>query len=259
MNFSIIVNSCDKYSDLWESHFALLREYWQGELPPTYLVTDQITDKCFAGVEILVFNGDVPARLLQACKMIESNRVLITLDDYFVIGNIYGETINYLVNYTVENKIDYLRIYDRRYTKAKHYQDVKIMKKLDLDEKYAISLYPAIWDKSFFEYCAENDGNVWGFEPGLTEKAKLYNANCYSNNSGSFPILDVVRKGGVLRKANRYLKKHNINIGDRKLVNIKIEIRQVLADFIWWHMPRWVYRVARSACEKIGMKFYSEK
>lgn len=257
-NFCILVSSCDKFSDLWESHFNLFFKYWIGEIPKVYLVTDKKTSWDHKNVDVLVFDGDMPKRLLQACKSISSQYVLITLDDYFLISETYEERISFLVECAKSNKIDYLRIYDRRYAKKKYHRPLEEIVAIDLGQKYALSLYPAIWNKEFFIKCVDEDLSPWSFEPGLTKKAIQYNANCYYNNSGSFEILDVVRKGKVLHKANSYLKKHNIDIGNRELIQWKYEIKQSVADFIWWYMPKWVYYLSRKLAEKIGFTFYSD-
>ena len=57
----------------------------------------------------------------------------------------------------------------------------------------------------------------------------------------------------------RYFKKNKIDIGERPVIEWRYEIKQSIADFIWWHMPRWVYSLTRRIAEKCGMKFYSKK
>lgn len=258
-DYSIIISSCDKFSDLWEMHFKLLLEHWKGKKPDIFLITDKPTLRQYDGVEILVFDGDMPTRLCKACEVIDNKYVLITLDDYFLISDVYGSNIERLIKLVEKNQIDYLRIYDRRYAKKKHYKSIDCLEKIDLSQKYALSLYPAIWNKHFFAKCVDKDVSPWAFEPELTEKAIKYNARCFSNNSGVFEILDVVRKGKVLHKANRYFIKNKIDIGERPVIEWRYEIKQSIADFIWWYMPRWVYSLTRRIAERCGMKFYSKK
>ncbi|MDB2103241.1 hypothetical protein PMW00_09440 [Clostridium paraputrificum] len=256
-DFSIIISSCDKFSDLWEQHLNQFKEHWKGEFPLIYLVTDKNTYFEFEGVKILVFDGDMPLRLQAACRAIDAKNVLVTLDDYFVIDDIREENIKFLVDKVKSKQIDYLRIYDRQFNKKKYYTSIDVLNEIDLKRKYAVSLYPAIWNKEFLIKCVDKDDTPWKFEPELTNKAIQFNAKCYYNNSGVFNILDVVRKGLVLHKANRYFRKYDIDIGDRPLVDRRVEIKLFIADFIWWYMPKWVYRLARKVAENLGMEFYS--
>lgn len=258
-DFCIIVSSCEKFSDLWDAHFGLLRKYWKGDLPEIYLVTDKPSNKQYDGVKILVYDGNMPIRLYQACRVIESQYVLITLDDYFLIRETNEQTFSYMIDTIKNRQFDYLSIYNRRYAKKRYYTGITFFKEIDLSQKYALSLYPAIWNRDFFEKCVDKDISPWEFEPQLTKNALKYKAKCFSNNAGIFEILDVVRKGKVLHKAKKYLTKHKIDIGKRETIEWKYEIKQGVADFIWWHMPKWVYYMARTIAEKMGVVFFSER
>lgn len=257
-DFSILVSSCDKFSDLWQLHFDFLKEHWKGEFPQICLVTDKKTEFTYEGIKVLVFDGDMPRRLKLACEYIDSLYVLITLDDYFTIDDIDEKKIGYLKNYAQDNNVDYLRIYDRRYAKEKYYRSLEDIKELDLNQKYVVNLYPALWNKNFFIKCVDDDCSPWIFEPQLTHKALEQNAKCFINNSGVFNILDVVRKGKVLHKANRYFKSHGISSLDRPLASWKMELKQTVADFICWHMPKWVYYVTKKIAKAMGMTFFSD-
>lgn len=258
-DFSIIVSSCEKYSDLWTNHFNLLKQHWIGELPKIYLVTDKETDYKYEGVNVLVYDGDMPFRLKKTCQSVEEKYVLITLDDYYVISDVYEKNINRAIELIQENNIDYLSIYNRLYCKKKYYSTIDDIKKKDLSSsKYAVDLYPAIWRKDFFIFCVDDDDTPWDFEPKLTKKAKEYNANCYYNISGAYDILDVVRKGRILRKANRYFKKNKINIGNRPLTSWKTEFIQASADFTYRFLPRWFYRLMKSIAKLFGIKTYGD-
>lgn len=41
-NCSVIVMSCDRYREAWEPFFVLLKKYWNGNLRPYYLVTENL-------------------------------------------------------------------------------------------------------------------------------------------------------------------------------------------------------------------------
>lgn len=46
-NFSIIISTCDKFSDLWDAHILLLNQNWADRNVETFLVTDKPTDRTF--------------------------------------------------------------------------------------------------------------------------------------------------------------------------------------------------------------------
>ena len=132
--------------------------------------------------------------------------------------------IYYLAERATNDSIDYLLLYDRRYVKKRCYSNLETLQKLDLNEPYAINLYPAIWNKRFFMKCVVEGESPWSFEPKLTNLARENNAICFYSKSGSFDILDVVRKGKILHKDNKYFRKNNIII-DRPLVKRSTEFK----------------------------------
>ena len=257
-SFAIIISTCDKFSDLWQTHLDFLFQNWIGTMPSVFLVTDKATAFEHEGVRVLVEEGDMPCRIKRSLDSVQENRVLLTLDDYFVVNKVSGEDIGKFCLYSDANGIDYLLLYNRRWAKKRYYKGVDCFSDLDLDAKYSVNLYPAIWKKEFLAYCIDEDLSPWQFEPKLNAKAKAYNAKCVFSHAGSFEILDVVRKGRVLHKANKYFKKHGINIGDRPLAKRSTEWKLAFMDFIVWHMPRWFFRMTKSIAKKFGMKFYSE-
>ena len=94
-----------------------------------------------------------------------------------------------------KEQIDYLLLYDRRYLNPKKYEDIESLRSIDLNERYSVNLYPAIWNKSFLKNSVKEDLSPWQYEPTLTKYAKEANGNCMFSHNGVFDILDVIRKG----------------------------------------------------------------
>ena len=259
-NVSVLISSCDKFSDLWETHFRLYRENWDGAPWKTYLVTDKPTDRRFDGVEIIAAGEelDFPMRIRYALEQIDTDYVLVTLDDYFLIEKARAGILSELAERAEREKIDYLMLYDRRKTDPKKYKSPDVLEPIDLTKKYAVTLYPAIWNKDFLYHSVKSDLSPWLFEPSLTGYAREAGANCQFSPAGTFVILDVVRKGKVLRKADRYFKKHGIDIGDRPLIARSTEWKLAIMEQISWHAPKKLFRILKKIAKKCGMKFYSE-
>ena len=257
---SLLISTCDKFSDLWDEHINLLRKYWIGDDWKIYLVTDKETSRKYKGVEIIVAGEekDFPMRIKYASEHIETDYILLTLDDYFIINNVYEEKLRYLVYRANNDKIDYLKLYDRRKTNPRKYESVESLLKIDLTKKYAITLYPAIWNRSFLHNSVSADMTAWKYEPSLTDYARRKNANCMFSHAGLFSILDVVRKGKVLNKANKYFRKHGIDIGDRPLIKRRTEVKLAIMNYISWYTPRSVFIFGKRILRKFGKTFYSE-
>lgn len=257
---ALLISSCDKFSDLWDEHLSHLKKHWKGRNYKTYLVTDKPTDRLLDSVEIIVAgeDKDFPMRIKYAVSKIAEDYILLTLDDYFLIHDVNVKKLEYLLSRSEKEHISYLKLYDRRMTDPKKYQSVKKLLDIDLNKKYAITLYPAIWDKDFLYNSVKKDMTPWAYEPSLTKYAREVHAVCKFSHAGLFIILDVVRKGKVLHKANRYFKKNGINIGNRPIIGWNTEAKLAIMDRISWYMPRSIFREIKKIATRFGMKFYSE-
>ena len=98
----------------------------------------------------------------------------------------------------------------------------------------------------------------WKYEPSLTQYAIEEKAKCAFSPAGVFDILDVVRKGKVLHKANKYFKTNGIDIGSRPIISWKTEIKLALMDWISWYTPRKLFITAKKVLKHFGKTFYSE-
>ena len=74
-----------------------------------------------------------------------------------------------------------------------------------------------------------------------------------------FVILDVVRKGKILNRAHRYLKKHDLYHGDRPVQSKWYEFALAVRTFGVRHMPRPMVELARRFMMKRGRHYYSQE
>lgn len=259
-NLAVLISSCDKFSDLWKEHIRLYRNNWQGEKIKTYLVTDKETEQFFEDVQIIVAPSDFnfPMRIKYALQYIDAPYILLTLDDYFIINTIKRDELLYLSNRAETENIDYLMLYDRRRDNPYKFSTLDVLEEIGLKKKYAVTLYPAIWNKEFLAKTVKDDLSPWLYEVSLTKSALEAVAVCRFSPAGAFRILDVVRKGKVLHKANRYFKKHGISIGDRPIISRITEWKLAGMDIIDWYAPRWFVKLSKKVAQKMGMQFFSE-
>lgn len=257
---SVLISSCNNFSDLWDENIKLYQKNWKNNSHPTYLVTDTETSWRKKDINVLVAKDQdsFPLRIRYALQYIDTPYVLITLDDYFLIEPVANEKIDYLLQRMQNEKIQYLSLYDRRKIHKKHHYAIENLYPIDLNQKYAVTLYPAIWEVEFLKKTIKKDMNPWLYEVSLTSSAREEKANCQANLAGVFNILDVVRKGKVLHKARRYLKKHGSNLGGRPSISYGMEFKLFLLDIISWHTPRKLFVWIKSIAQKLGMKFFSE-
>lgn len=256
---TLLIHTCDNFSDLWDSHIKLLGRNWSDRNIDSIMVSDKMRKTEFSEVK-LYFAGEgaeFSDRTRYALQFIATEYVLITLDDYFPIYKINSAKIERLLDIMDAENLDYIRLFcdPNSHKKVKNYNKLY---EISLDTNYAVNLYPGIWRKSFIEKTIVNKMNIWQYEVSLTGTAKEMNAKCFLSKGREFKILDVVRKGKLLHKANRYLKKHDLYHGSREVISRKEEIRILIFSTGKKILPKWLAIKIKEHLKKRGHKFYTE-
>lgn len=260
---TLVIHTCDKFSDLWDAHIKLLSQNWHDRDIETLLVTDCQTDRKFDGVTVLS-TGDgmeLSQRTAAVLPQIKTEYVLVTLDDYFPIYPICSEKIAKLVAAMDKEGLDYIRLF-KRPNSRKRLKGYRTLYEIDLNSKkdthYQVNLYAGIWRKSFLEKTVDVSKNAWEYELSLTKIARREHLKCAMSKGKEFEILDVVRKGQLLHKSNRYLKKHDLYHGPRAVISWKAEWKINFMTLIKDLMPQRVVDIAKSVMRKRGHTFYSD-
>lgn len=261
-NLTMIIHSCDKFSDLWDVHVQFLEKNWGDRNIPTYILTDKENKKEYQNVSILSAGDgkELSERTAFALDKIDTEFIFVTLDDYLLIKPVSNQEIENLLDIMEKEKLDYIRLFLRPKCKRKN----RIKKygkfyRIDTNERYSVNLYAGIWRKDFLLSTIREPKNAWRYEVSLPRCAREYNAKCAMSNNKEFVILDMVRKGKFLNKANKFLKKNNAYHGDRGVNSRWYEFK--LAIRTWGNRlaPKWLKNWARNFMIKRGHHYYSEE
>ena len=255
-SITLLILSCDRFSDLWEGHLKMYNANWPTRNFDTYIVTDKHTDKNFPGIGIIAVD-DKPEwtdRLKAALDFVKTDYIFVTLDDYFLVKNINTERFSQVINYVVENKYDYIRFFKRPIPATSDpIGDVTGLCNIDNSIEYSVNLYPGIWKKDFLNYTLAKSLNAWKYEIALKDYAIKYNARCLVDTQDDYVILDVVRKGKLLRSANRYFKKHpSIYSGDRPIQSLSDAMKLWIKTMGVRYTPRCMVNLVRKLYVRLG-------
>jgi len=262
-DLTLLIHSCDKYSDLWDAHVELLNHNWPDRSIDTFLVSDLPSDKKYKNVTIISAGEgkEITDRTAAAIPLIQTEFVLVTLDDYFVVNKIDSTKIEQLIIVMKEQKLDYLRLFplpNSSIKKINGYSDIYSININDHKSSYYVNLYPGIWKKSFIQKTIRTSLNAWQYEVSLTPLARKLNVKCAMSKGKEFEILDVIRKGKVLHKANHYFKKNPVYHGNRELISWKEEIKINYRTVLKRILPRKLMQAIKIIMIKQGKTFYSD-
>lgn len=260
---TMLILSCDNFSDLWDGHVKLLDENWPDRGMDTFIVTEGGIERKYDKVKIFSAGEGLEwsERLQSALKTINTKYVLITLDDYFLIERVDNERIEELIRTAENEDLDYIRLYARpKRATRKAISGTDRVKWIDTEEKYSVNLYTAIWKTDFLRAMLIEKKNAWEFETGLSRAATAYNAKCAVSLKKEFKILDVVRKGKLLHKSAAYFKKHpELYSGGRPIQPWSYEIKLWIKTMVARHTPKFLYNIIWNCMRKLGYKFISDE
>lgn len=259
---TMLILSCDRFSDLWDGHVKQLEKYWPNRMMNTYIVTDKASGKKYQNVKILSAGENVEwsDRLLYALSQISTDYVFITLDDYFLVRSVSTQKIGKLLEMMDSQHFDYVRLYKRPTSATgKSVEGYPGVFYVDSSQDYSVNLYSGIWKTDFLKFCVADPLNPWAFEVALPKMACAYGAKCAVSNNNDFVILDVVRKGKLLHNAHYYFKQNpGIYSGDRAVNSWWYEIRLGVKTIVRRYTPPALRNEIKHTMRKFGYQFFSE-
>lgn len=255
---TMVISSCEAYSDLWDNHILLLNENWKDRDIKTVIVTDKIHESNYQDIEIFSAGAllEMPQRLKKYIKTCDTKYILVTLDDYYVDKKIDTKKIQRAIDIMETKKLDYFRFWPYPHERKK-IDDIEKAYWIELNGNYKVNLYPAIWRKEFLEDTIKDSLSAWEYEVSLTSIAKSLGANCAYSVNNEFHIVDVIRKGELLHPAKKYLDSKGLKL-DRKLISRKQEIKLDIMYYAKEVVPKPILRVIKKIMVKMGHKFISE-
>lgn len=176
---SILVSSCDAYSDAWLPFFTLLKKYWPDRPYPIYLNTERKVIFEVASIKIHTLNDfrkniTWSARLIHALKQIKSKYVIFFLEDFFIMSPVDQSELDHCVALMDSHpKVASINFGYGNYLKHTEY----------LDERYAIrsrntgyylNAQASLWRRKALLKLLSPYENAWQFELYGSARAKLY-------------------------------------------------------------------------------------
>ena len=257
---TLLIHSCNAYSDLWDGQVTLLERNWKDRNIPTVILTDENKNNYrYDNVEILCAGEgkEITERLAAALPHIKTEYVFVTLDDYYLLQPVNNDRIAYLLDQMDAQSLDYIRLFPVPPSKDSigdglykiHYEEKK--------SSYYVNLYAGIWRKSFIEKTLGDKRNAWQYEVSLTPLVRELKTPCAMTYGNEYVFLDVVRKGKLLHKAYRYFKKDPVYKGTRPVIARREEYKLAFRTFLNRVLPRKVTQKLKNFMIKRGKTFYS--
>lgn len=236
---TMVVNSCDKYSDLWHPFFKLLKIQWPEFHYPIVLNTESKTYS-HDGLDIRCLqlyqpDEDVPwsKRLIETLEQIDSKYILFILDDFFIISPVnvplFNDVIHWMDKHLRIGAFTFVSQYNpRQHLKRKQFPGFEIIPKSD---PFRISCNHGVWRKSYLLKCLKPDEDAWTFEINAGQRRLLHFEKYYRRPDDEPPIIEAyfrMRFGYGIMKGKWLWK--NIELFKKYGIDVDFSIRGVMSE-----------------------------
>lgn len=183
---TVVVCSCDKYEDLWYPFFTCLRDNWKDMSYPIVLNTESKKFE-MEGLNIQSFqlykeNENIPwgKRLKETLEKIETEYVILLLDDFFIKSKVNQEKINQTIKWM--NEDSNIAVFSYKRTRGKNiknekYSDFELRPK---DGEYRFNCQAAIWRRKRLIKFIRKHESPWDWELLGSIRSRRYKDDFYS-------------------------------------------------------------------------------
>lgn len=217
---SILVNSCDTYSDTWDLFFNCLDEQWKKCPFPIYLNTE--TKKYnLKDLNITCLNADPKLawgkRLKESLKKIDTEYVLFMLDDFFITEKVDQKEIDQIIKWMDDDQN--IAVFSFYRTNTNNIKSNKYPKYELRPQKceYKLNCQAAIWRREKLISYIRDHESAWDFELLGSIRANRYHEEFYSIIEGEHrPIMYVsggnIHRGKWVKETVQLAEKYNLDI-----------------------------------------------
>ena len=196
---SILVLSCDNYSDLWNDFFNLKEKFWP-DCPYQWHVVTESKDYKRENVGVIKCGKELnwAGRFRKAVQTVETPLVGVFLEDYYINAPIDNERICSLVHFAMEKGVDFLdlgNVFKHKINQPNKQYFTEHLMVIDKHLRYGLDTAAAIWKKEYLlEKLGEGDYSAWKFEADRCAEAATvdgYNGLILVDDRISFNVSEI--------------------------------------------------------------------
>lgn len=236
-NCTLLVNSCDSYSDCWDGFFELLKIQW-----PTFdmdvVLNTETKSYSFDDLRITTFSMYTSKkvawgkRMIETLKRIKTKYVLFALEDFYLESPVHEEQLIKCYEYMESDpNISYFSFFptvDASNVKSDKYDGFE---KRSQRGEYRLNCQIALWNREKLISYIRPHESPWEWELYVSRRSSRYKEEFYTISEGTKRTFDY-QNGGAIMRGRWYItrikplcEKYNLNIDFSK--------REKYEDFVF--------------------------
>lgn len=240
---SVVISSCNKYSYLWDIQLELFKRYWPDCPYDIYMIseTTPLPNMDFGNLRLINYNtnssttgaSDWSVNLSQVLNSIDSEYIIYLQEDYVFTSKVDMEKLQSLLEFTIDNGINYVRLYTAPPGNGPQIQvnDSIAIKEILPGTEWRNSLLLAIWKKQTLLSALSQTLGItpWDFELYVNiDMDKFY---CiHTEKYGSSDIIHWMglygssNGFGIYPQAAEFLQREGITKADGRPIDFNIRL-----------------------------------
>ncbi|MEN3015385.1 MAG: hypothetical protein ABDH21_04960, partial [bacterium] len=208
---SILVPSCDSYSDLWPIFFELFWRFWPDCPLNVYLISNEkaFSDHRIRNIRVGEDKG-WSSNILMALSRIPEEYIFIFLEDLFICSMVDQGTMNKIFDWILLNSPEYIKLSPYPKSIDKIFSR-DFISKIDQEDIYRTSVVLSVFRKDVLRDLLREGESAWDFEIYGTLRSKKY-SNFYTVNKEIIKVVNGVIKGKWSYHSLNILKSLGITI-----------------------------------------------
>lgn len=202
-NYTLLINSSDKYSDLWPYFFQCLKKYWP-EFSANIILNTKTMNFQFDGFEIRTSRSgtdDWGRSLLKSLELVETDLILIMFDDFLLnkrVSNLkYNECLDFMRNNHTVSAL-YLEDITQHLGQFIFNDDTfefigksiqLCLRKVPKNMSYRVNSAPAIWRVDSLRKTIHPNDSPWIWETFAAYRMNVNSQIYFCIDKNSYPII----------------------------------------------------------------------
>ncbi|MBQ9861544.1 MAG: hypothetical protein IJO75_04720 [Clostridia bacterium] len=206
-NCTLLLNTCDSYSDCWEPFFKLLTVQWKN-FDMNVVINTESKRYTYEGLNIKMSNcrASWGKRLITALDSIDSKYILFCLEDFLLESPVAVEEVEKCYEYMEQNPdIACFCFYPTEDQNNMRSQKYVGFEQRPQSGEYRLNCQIALWNREKLRSYIRPHENPWEWELYGSRRSSRYNAEFYSICNDAPKVFDY-KNGGALRRGRWWME-----------------------------------------------------
>jgi len=185
---TVLISSCDKREHLWKPLAHSFKKYWPDCPWPIQLATQHKTSEDIPTLNVGCDDGLWGMAMGSALSRIQTDVVLMTLDDYWLTAPVNTEALEQFALHIANGRLNFVRLIPS--------EDAQIASLIDSrlghytnDAQYRASMNIGLWNRRELLSLIKPLENIWEFETAGSKRSRGHNGYCAVTSWGYIPYI----------------------------------------------------------------------